>query len=133
MEFPIGPRLFSFMAAPATLPPTAPLTASIIMLVISIGFFLLVDALCARVRESAKQMQLPMGLWSHEGFSRGIVGTFVLLSVAILFSGKLFHELKPPGALLRRRIAYFVMSSESRDISYYFSEKKIEIPRLRSE
>ena len=39
MEFPTVPRLFSFIAAPATLPPTAPLTASMIKVVISIGYF----------------------------------------------------------------------------------------------
>src|SRR4029450_7395154 len=37
MEFPTAPRLFSFMAAPATFPPTAPLTASMIKLVITLG------------------------------------------------------------------------------------------------
>jgi hypothetical protein len=40
IEFPAVPRLFSFIAAPATLPPTAPLTASMIKLVISICIFL---------------------------------------------------------------------------------------------
>ena len=35
-RIPIAPRLFSFMAAPATFPPTAPLTASIIKQVISV-------------------------------------------------------------------------------------------------
>jgi hypothetical protein len=38
IEFPTAPRLFSFMAAPATLPPTAPLTASIIRLVMSMVY-----------------------------------------------------------------------------------------------
>src|SRR5262245_37013752 len=37
MEFPTVPRLFSFMAAPATLPPTAPLIASIMRLMMFIG------------------------------------------------------------------------------------------------
>src|SRR5262245_16517153 len=39
IEFPAVPRLFSFMAAPATLPPTAPLTNSTIRLVMSIWIY----------------------------------------------------------------------------------------------
>ncbi len=38
MEFPAVPRLFSFIAAPAMLPPTAPLTASMIRLIMFMGF-----------------------------------------------------------------------------------------------
>src|SRR5215471_3763928 len=37
MEFPRVPRLFSFMAAPATLPPIAPLITSIMRLIMFIG------------------------------------------------------------------------------------------------
>src|SRR5262249_52281869 len=37
IEFPRVPRLFSFMAAPATLPPTAPLIISIMRLMMFIG------------------------------------------------------------------------------------------------
>src|SRR5215475_10664060 len=45
IEFPRVPRLFSFMAAPATLPPTAPLITSIMRLIMFIGLV----SVCSRL------------------------------------------------------------------------------------
>src|SRR4030095_5965071 len=54
IEFPTVPRLFSFMAAPATLPPTAPLIASIIRLMMFMFGFLFVRA-CIGLAGSANK------------------------------------------------------------------------------
>src|SRR5262245_11648136 len=59
MEFPRVPRLLSFMAAPATLPPIAPLIISIIRLMMFIGLVFLfvracVDWLGLRTGHTAK-------------------------------------------------------------------------------
>src|SRR5262249_25105725 len=53
MEFPAVPRLFSFIAAPAMLPPTAPLTTSMIRLIMFMLIYLFVRIPC--IRESAEK------------------------------------------------------------------------------
>src|SRR3954463_11250060 len=75
MEFPTVPRLFSFMAAPATLPPTAPLIASIMRLMMFIGLVSCFVRAClvetVRERDPVKigtpssGIALPLLVWAH--------------------------------------------------------------------
>src|SRR5207248_16365 len=47
------------------------------------------------------------------------VGRLYYLRSQCCLCGRIFHLVKPPSVLFRRRDAHFVMSSESRDISHY--------------
>src|SRR3954462_9217043 len=75
MEFPTVPRLFSFMAAPATLPPTAPLITSIMRLMMFIGLvlcfvcvylhWLIHERVTAKIGKPTSRIALPLLVCGH--------------------------------------------------------------------